>query len=173
MIQEKPLRKKAFFIFYKKGPYMKKIFLLLVSFLLISCAPTVVQNTTTSTFLPGFGVQPFKIKKMAFISYNILEKEEACSIADFQNKYVGKILKKGNISIRIDNLMNVSMEQRDNSKSRETSCFLFFCSKGFSQHKYKCHYEGYGVEYDLSDIEIINDPDLKPTDSIPAIEDED
>jgi hypothetical protein len=151
---------------------MKKTLLLLVSFLLISCAHTVVQNTTSSSFLPGFGVQPLKIKKMAYISYNILEKEESCSITDFQNKYVGKILKKDNISIRIDNIINVSMEQIDKSKSRETSCFLFFCSKGFSQHKYKCHYEGYGVEYDLSDIEIINDPDLKPAGNIPAIEDE-
>lgn len=151
---------------------MKKTFLLLVSFLLISCAHTVVQNTTSSSFLPGFGVQPLKIKKMTYISYNILEKEESCSITDFQNKYVGKILKKDNISIRIDNIINVSMEQIDKSKSRETSCFLFFCSKGFSQHKYKCHYEGYGVEYDLSDIEIINDPDLKPAGNIPAIEDE-
>jgi len=151
---------------------MKKTLLILISLLLISCAPTVVKESTTSSFIPGFGVQPFKIKKMAFISYNILAKEEACSISDFQNRYVGKILKKGNVGIRVDNLMNITMEQQENTTSRETSCFLFFCSKGFSKQKYKCHYEGYAVEYDLSDIEIINDPDLKPAGNIPAIVDE-
>lgn len=151
---------------------MKKALLIFVSFLLISCAPTVVKDSTTTSFVPGFGVQPFKIKKMAFISYNILTKQDVCSIADFQNKYVGKILKKGNVGIRIDNLLNITMEQQEHTRSQESSCFLFFCSKGFSNHKYKCHYEGYAVEYDLSDIEIINDPDLKPAGSIPAIEDE-
>ena len=151
---------------------MKKTLLILISLFLISCAPTIVKDNTTSTFVPGFGVQPFKIKKMAFISYNILEKKETCSINDFQNKYVGKILKKGNVGIRIDNLLNISMEQQEHTKSQESSCFLFFCSKGFSLHKYKCHYEGYAVEYDLSGIEIINDPDLKPAGNIPAIEDE-
>ena len=151
---------------------MKKVLLILVSFLLVSCAPTVVQDSTSNLFSPGFANQPFKIKKMAYISYNIQEKEEACSLGDFYSKYVGKILKKENTSIRIDNLMNVSMKQQDKSKSRAPSCFLFFCSKGYNHHKYKCHYEGYAVEYDLSDVEIISDPDLKPAGNIPAIEDE-
>lgn len=152
---------------------MKKTLLFLVSFLLISCAPTVVKDTTTNFFTPGFSSQSFKIKKMAYISYNILEKETSCSIADFQKRYIGKVLKKDNLSIRIDNLMNVSMEQKSHSRSRESSCFLFFCSQAISQEKYSCHFEGYGVEYEFpNDIQIINDPDLKPVGSIPAIEDE-
>lgn len=64
------------------------------------------------------------------------------------------------------------MRENVRSENRDPSCFLVFCSNGKSKSTYTCHFEGFGVQYDLSDIQIINDQSTKPARKFFAIEDE-
>ena len=151
---------------------MKRFLFISACILLAACSSTTVKDGKQGNFVQGFfEPQNYKINKMIYLSLDSKSQSNPCNINDFYLRYAGKILSNGKESIRIDGFKNVifSGESHEVTKTKR-----FW---GWSSHKetnnYKCHYEGYGVEYDLSDIPILSgNADEMNARPIPAIKDE-
>ena len=159
------------FYFSFRGVTMKKFFLISACALLAACTSTKVSESEESFYGPGFGIQPFRITKMIYLSADAKNQDKPCSMQLFYSRYVGKNLSKGSVSIRIDDIRNAVMITKTHNEQKRTIAFFF--SNTRDRSKYTCHYEGYGVEYDLSDVQILNvNADDMQSRKIPAVEDE-